>query len=826
MADEVMAALSEVLHDMTRDILDRKRDKSGAPDKLVAAVGAVDKCTSRLEGIAVALAKDEYEDFPAIQKEIFDAANEVRKGSGEMAAATKALQAGGGDVESAWDNVGAAVGRMVTKTMLLLDIVYGAQVRVLQQCSSAAVGALDALAAQAQAAGPHTDDDGVDALLEAAKKAAAAVKPLLEKLKSAAKSEPNPQTKRQLEAQAESLLSKTNAVLQAANAFAQSPERPEPRAALLKAVEALDRELAPLSTPLGALIPRVKKATDDAVKEARKLKMGKGKDGPAAPPGKKYRVVQPAQWDPEEEAERPWPRLRHVEPNEKQPGGPHVPAWANAALRPSAGPAAPTSPRSAGGSTSPRVASPAPGAPSSPGREPYGRGPKEAGQSSSPRRGWKPGQGAPGEEGPPGRGIRIVPPRQLPFDPADPPMAWPVLRHVEPNAPRTFPPSAFPWAQLRPFMAPAAVQDALSHMHHALERGDSDVVREQLKLVEEAAPALGAAAHAAVKKELDGFEAAARADPAAAQERLRRALRQTAPVAEDDKGPREIRFKPIEQLPPAQGAPPFPWPKLRHWTGESLVTLADEIEETLREWQERQARGDKNEDECRTFTLSALEYLHDVLAPRFGDDSAAILKRAAQEAHTLASAKKVDFEAVRKALRPLVPEANLPPAWLTALRARNAAKRQQTPAVAELCDVLSSIRGALEDQDIPEAARRRAIELLSEMQRLASGKDLNQDSLVSASEQLVRVLQELLQLHVLPSQLLQQLSGAVRRVAPSGPPALVSPRTRGRGFDNAATRAAEIASLKLPPQVKVSQGSAGFVAQAHACLCVCRAPSC
>src|SRR4051812_12437520 len=107
MADEVMAALAEVLHDMTRDILDRKKDNSGAPEKLVAAVGAVDKCTSRLEGIAVALGKDEYDDYPAIQKEIFDAANAVRKGSAEMAAATKALQTAGG--ADAWDGVGAAV---------------------------------------------------------------------------------------------------------------------------------------------------------------------------------------------------------------------------------------------------------------------------------------------------------------------------------------------------------------------------------------------------------------------------------------------------------------------------------------------------------------------------------------------------------------------------------------------------------------------------------------------------------------------------------------------------------------------------------------------
>jgi hypothetical protein len=411
MADEVLTALSEVLHDMTLSILERKKEKAGAPDKLVAAVGLVDACTKKLETIATALANDEYEDFAAIKKEILDAAAEVKKGSADMAEATRKLQAGS-EVESAWDGVGASVGHMVNKTMLLLEIVYGAQMRVLLQCSSSAQGALDNLAQRAREAGPHTDDDGVDALVAAAKETAAAVKPLCEKLKSAAKSEPNPQVKRQLDSQADAILHRTNAVLQAANAFAQNPDAAEPKTKLVAAIEALERELAPVSTPVGALIPRVRKAVEDAVKEARKLPMGKGKPGTAPPPGKNYRVVRPTQWDPEEEAQRPWPKLRHVEPNEKAPNDPHVLGWANPSLKPAGSAPGSTSPRSAGG-TSPRSGAGPSGAPTSPGRDPYNRTPKDVGQPSSPRRGWKPGQGAAPEEGPPGRGIRVVPPRQV-----------------------------------------------------------------------------------------------------------------------------------------------------------------------------------------------------------------------------------------------------------------------------------------------------------------------------------------------------------------------------------------------------------------------------
>ncbi len=799
-AEEVLSALAEVLDETTLAILERKKQKSGAPEKLVRSLGLVDKCTLRLEGIAIALAHDEYDDYKAIQEEILEAAKAVRAGSGAMTVATKALQAGN-DAESAWDGVGAAVGKMVLQCMRMLDIIYGVEVRVLELCSRDAASVLDGLSQLVSEAGPETDDDGVDALLQTARATAAAMKPLCERLKTRGAGEKDAHVKRQLEACADAILERTNAVLQAVNAFAQHPEAPELKMALSKGVEDLQREVGPLAAPLAPLIPRLKKVADDVANEARKLKMGKGKDAPGAPPQKQYRIVRPSQWDPKEEEDRPWPRLRHVDVPDKQVPGWPVPDWARGGGNSSGG-AGPTLPRSGGSSTSPRSAVP-PGAPLSPGREGYSRQPKESGQPASPRRGWKPGQGAGDAEGPAGRGIRIVPPRQLPFNPADPPMAWPVLRHVEQDGLKTFPRFTFPWVELRPFMASEAVHNALSHIHHALEAGDFDTISDQLKLVSEAAPALGNSANDAVKKELDGFETAARADPAAAQARLKRALQQTSPAPIDGPLVREVRFKPFELLPPAKGAAPFPWPKLRHWAGESVVTLADEVEETLRDWLDRETRK-QDAEPCRQCVLAALECLHDELAPKFGSATANVLKSAALEAHKLVSAKSVDFDAVRKALQPLIPESNLPPAWLTALRARNASKREHTPAVAQLYDVVGQIRGALEAA--PEASKRRALELLEQIERLTGSKAVNGESLLSASDELVRLLEELLQQQVISSELLRQLTGAAAAAAAKAVPPASSPRGRGLGgFESAATRAAEIVGLKLPPAVKGSK---------------------
>lgn len=179
----------------------------------------------------------------------------------------------------------------------------------------------------------------------------------------------------------------------------------------------------------------------------------------------------------------------------------------------------------------------------------------------------------------------------------------------------------------------------------------------------------------------------AKADPAAARSKLTRALQQTS--APSNRGP--IKFKPIEQLPPASETP-FKWPTLRHWVGESLVTLHDEVEAAFADWEELEKSG-KDTTPVKSYILSAMDCLHDVIAPKLGLDSAAVVKNVAVSVNKLAQEKKPNFASMREAvrrkknqmryfakkktncqIRPLVPEANLPPAWLTKLRARNAAK--------------------------------------------------------------------------------------------------------------------------------------------------------
>lgn len=51
--------------------------------------------------------------------------------------------------------------------------------------------------------------------------------------------------------------------------------------------------------------------------------------------------------------------------------------------------------------------------------------------------------------------------------------------------------------------------------------------------------------------------------------------------------------------------------------GESLVTLHDEVEAALADWEDLERAG-KDTDSVRSYILSAMDCLHDVIAPKLG----------------------------------------------------------------------------------------------------------------------------------------------------------------------------------------------------------------
>lgn len=694
--------------------------------------------------MATALANDEYSDFPIIQEEILDSAKDVKIGSDLLNGAVKDLSApGGGDKSAAWDVLGHAVSQMAQKTSLLLHIVYGAEIKkILAQAANAASG----VAQLKQDAEELKPDGDHDAFLERVKSEAAKLKGLADQLATAAKQEENPETRRQMEQLAHALIEKSNDMLKAVNQVLQSPEDPAAKKSLLAAIDKIADKTAVLSgqpskgsDPIRDLIPKIKKAVDDVNEEKRRgWKPGQGKPTEAGPEPKRYNFVRPTPWDPEEPEPFRWPRLRHVEPDDARTPRDHRPSWMDAKLKPSGGPLE-GSGTSIPGSNSPRGAP----APVSPGRGPtsggYQRQPKEGGDGGTSPRGWKPGTPKPAEPGPgDGKRYKIVPPNQLPFPPADPPMAWPRLRKTDGPQSREFPEEDFPWRNVKPWMPQEETVNAASRAHDDLEKlrailEDPNTVSgapaaERLKSLgdhldhlDKMAPLLGKSAGDSVKKDLAALRKqlkdtvvpavtahlkdrkAVPAKPAVdgiaeLDDVLRRVLRQGIP--EDPTASyKTLKFKEPNLLPPPPGDAPFPWPKLRHWVCESIATAADEFEDTLRDWERIRAAGG-DEQPPKQHLRDGLDVLHDVLAPRAGLETAEVLRKCAQTAAKELARPKPDIGAIRNALKPVLAESGLGPDELADLRRRNIEKKprlpEKSPAVSELERVLARVRNALE----------------------------------------------------------------------------------------------------------------------------------
>lgn len=127
-ATEVIEALADVLDEISLRILAQKKAAAPVPAALLSALAPVGAAVGRVDEVARRLARDEYEDFPAIRAQIEEAAGAVARGGEAMLKAAHALGEGGG--AAAWDAEAAAVAAVATRTTELLEIVYGAhQVR-------------------------------------------------------------------------------------------------------------------------------------------------------------------------------------------------------------------------------------------------------------------------------------------------------------------------------------------------------------------------------------------------------------------------------------------------------------------------------------------------------------------------------------------------------------------------------------------------------------------------------------------------------------------------------------------------------------------------
>lgn len=224
-----------------------QEQNAAPPPQLPTAAGQVDKTAKVLVDVAKSLADEEYSDYPDIRKEIIDAADDVNKSSNDLIAAVKFLQTAQ-DRKSAWDKLVEACKVISGKTILLLQIVYGAELKRIFAAAQATRDRLNALDTKKA----HTDPQ---AFADAAGDVATRANQLAEYLKAKANDEDSPLLKQQLldnakelETGAENIINTVNKVLEnpddqaAINQF--NKEKKDLEAAIVRATEPLKEQLA------------------------------------------------------------------------------------------------------------------------------------------------------------------------------------------------------------------------------------------------------------------------------------------------------------------------------------------------------------------------------------------------------------------------------------------------------------------------------------------------------------------------------------------------------------------------------------------------------
>lgn len=118
-----------------------QEQNSPMPQSLPSAADAVSSAANTLVAVARALAQEEYGDYPDISGQVLAAANDVEKASARMVEAVKTV-ATWRDRQAGWSQLVESCKIIAGKTIILLQLVYGADLYRLFACSDMTSDAL------------------------------------------------------------------------------------------------------------------------------------------------------------------------------------------------------------------------------------------------------------------------------------------------------------------------------------------------------------------------------------------------------------------------------------------------------------------------------------------------------------------------------------------------------------------------------------------------------------------------------------------------------------------------------------------------------------
>eukprot|EP01087_Luapelamoeba_hula_P016449 TRINITY_DN505_c0_g1_i1.p1 TRINITY_DN505_c0_g1~~TRINITY_DN505_c0_g1_i1.p1 ORF type:complete len:2168 (-),score=569.75 TRINITY_DN505_c0_g1_i1:84-6587(-) len=212
---QITETLSDAVAQLVVLVIALQEQNAEMPATLPNASNAVAQASAALVQVARALAEDDYGDYPDIQEQINGAALGVEQSSANLIKAVQNMRSAP-DRRAGWNSLVDACKIIAGKTILLLQIVYGAEIQRLFAAAEMARKALNQLDTQEAARKPQE-------FANAAGEAATRANQLAEYVRAKANDSDNPVLKKQLDDYADALQKDAEDLINEANALLANP---------------------------------------------------------------------------------------------------------------------------------------------------------------------------------------------------------------------------------------------------------------------------------------------------------------------------------------------------------------------------------------------------------------------------------------------------------------------------------------------------------------------------------------------------------------------------------------------------------------------------
>ena len=249
--ERIIDSLSEAVSQFVVLVIALQEQNAEMPAQLPSAAGNVSQACTVLETAATSLANDEYGDYPEIQQQMLAAVDGVNKSSSGMMAAVNNMKSTP-NRQQGWDRLVDACKIIAGKTILLLQIVYGAELKRLFASADLTQDSLKKV-------NPNNMGDPNDFAARASD-AASNANQLAQQLRD--KDEPNPQRRKELDDLADALQDDAEKIIEKTNEFLQDPDDPKTKKNLQDILDKTKRDVEKALDPLRSDHKRAQDAID------------------------------------------------------------------------------------------------------------------------------------------------------------------------------------------------------------------------------------------------------------------------------------------------------------------------------------------------------------------------------------------------------------------------------------------------------------------------------------------------------------------------------------------------------------------------------------